>query len=600
MKHSLQAGLALFFLYTACCTPISARKLKFHLADYGIQPNSTKETLLSSRLQFVIDSLRQTLQPEDRATLHFEPGTYHLHATHAAPHELYISNHDQNQPKRVGLMLHDWSNLTLDGHGAELVCHGRMLPVAVRHSQQVTLKNLHIDFENPHIAQVQILKNDKDQGITFEVAPWVKYRIGTNGKFETYGEGWSLQQETGIAFERDTRHIVYQTSDLSIDTRGVQDLGGRQLLAPNWKDQRLVPGTVVAMRTYDRPAPAIFLDTNQNTTLRSVFIHYAEGMGILAQRCTGITLQNCQVALRSEDDPRYFTTQADATHFVQCKGHIQSNGGLYEGMMDDAINIHGVYLKIQERLDDYTLRCSYAHYQAFGYEWGDPGDEVSFITASSMDALPHHNHIAKIRPVNQKETKGCKEFIITFKDILPQAIDGRTAMGIENLTWTPTVEFRHNWIRNNRARGSLFSSPRRTVCTDNVFDHTSGTAILLCGDCNGWYESGAVRDLVIRRNTFINALTNMFQFTNAVISIYPEIPQLDKQRGFFHGGHKGSIIIEKNTFNTFDAPLLYAKSVKGLVFRKNKVHKNTDYRPFHWNTQPVLLEHCSETEIEEP
>ena len=154
-------------------------------------------------------------------------------------------------------------------------------------------------------------------------------------------------------------------------------------------------------------------------------------------------------------------------------------------------------------------------------------------------------------------------------------------------------------MRNNRARGALFSSPRRTICTDNFFDHTSGTAILLCGDCNGWYESGSVRDLVIRRNKFVNALTSMFQFTNAVISIYPEIPQLAQQKILFHGGKPRSIIIEDNDFETFDAPLLYAKSVDGLLFRKNRVKRNNDYKPFHWNQKPILLENCRNTEIED-
>lgn len=107
------------------------------------------------------------------------------------------------------------------------------------------------------------------------------------------------------------------------------------------------------------------------------------------------------------------------------------------------------------------------------------------------------------------------------------------SFGIENLTWTPEVYFADNTIRNNRARGSLFSTPKKTVVENNLFDHTSGTAILLCGDCNGWYETGACRDVVIRKNRFINSLTNMFQFTNAVISIYPEIPDLDHQVAYF-------------------------------------------------------------------
>jgi hypothetical protein len=136
------------------------------------------------------------------------------------------------------------------------------------------------------------------------------------------------------------------------------------------------------------------------------------------------------------------------------------------------------------------------------------------------------------------------------------------------------------------------------VCEDNLFDHTSGTAILLCGDCNGWYESGAVRDLLIKNNTFVNALTNMFQFTNAVISIYPEIPDLENQVSYFHGGKKDAVVIEKNHFITFDKPLLYAKSVDGLIFRKNKVTRNNDYEPFHWNQQEILLEKSINIELQ--
>lgn len=50
----------------------------------------------------------------------------------------------------------------------------------------------------------------------------------------------------------------------------------------------------------------------------------------------------------------------------------------------------------------------------------------------------------------------------------------------------------------------------------------------------------------------------MYQFTNAVISIYPEIPELEKQQAYFHGGKEGGIVIENNVFDTFDAPILYA------------------------------------------
>ena len=200
------------------------------------------------------------------------------------------------------------------------------------------------------------------------------------------------------------------------------------------------------------------------------------------------------------------------------------------------------------RIDDYTLVGKYMHGQAYGFDWGYPGDSVQFVLSETMELIGSENCVASIQPYDQESIHGAKEFIIKFKEPLSENINQQVGIGIENLTWTPSVYFANNVIRNNRARGTLFSTPKETIVENNLFDHTSGTAILLCGDCNGWYETGACRNVIIRNNHFINALTNMFQFTNAIISIYPEIPQLEKQQQYFHGGKPESIVIENNTF----------------------------------------------------
>ena len=88
---------------------------------------------------------------------------------------------------------------------------------------------------------------------------------------------------------------------------------------------------------------------------------------------------------------------------------------------------------------------------------------------------------------------------------------------MENLTWTPEVYFTGNTIRNNRARGSLFTTPRKVVVENNVYDHVSGSAILLSGDCSYCYESGACRDVLIRKNRFINVLSSLYMEADAVI-----------------------------------------------------------------------------------
>lgn len=578
------------------CTTLSAQKV-YEISAFGLKANSSKNA--SPVLQKALAKIKAEYKEGEKVILRFPEGRYEFHEKGAAVREYYISNHDQTNPKKVGIALEDMKNLTLDGQGSEFVFHGRMLPVSLLRSENCLLKNFSIDFENPHIAQVKIVENDPQDGIVFEPAPWVDYRIAKDSIFEAYGEGWTMRHSWGIAFDGDTKHLVYNTSDIGCPTKGASEVAPRRIHAPGWKDARLVPGTVVAMRGWGRPTPGIFLSHDVNTTIENVKVHYAEGMGLLAQLCENITLEKFGVCLKGDADPRYFTTQADATHFSGCKGKIVSCNGLYEGMMDDAINVHGTYLKVVKRVDDRTLVGRYMHGQSWGFEWGCPGDEVQFIRSNTMELVGKQNKIISIRPYDKEQTEGAREFLITFQEPVDQVINEQSGFGIENLTWTPEVLFSGNVIRNNRARGSLFSTPRKTIVENNLFDHTSGTAILLCGDCNGWFETGACRHVIIRKNRFVNALTNLFQFTNAVISIYPEIPDLKGQQQYFHGGPEGGIVIEDNEFETFDAPILYAKSVDGLVFRNNTIKLNTEYKPFHPNRNRFWLERVTNVTIAE-
>ena len=565
------------------CTTLSAQKV-YEISAFGLKANSSKNA--SPVLQKALAKIKAEYKEGEKVILRFPEGRYEFHEKGAAVREYYISNHDQTNPKKVGIALEDMKNLTLDGQGSEFVFHGRMLPVSLLRSENCLLKNFSIDFENPHIAQVKIVENDPQDGIVFEPAPWVDYRIAKDSIFEAYGEGWTMRHSWGIAFDGDTKHLVYNTSDIGCPTKGASEVAPRRIHAPGWKDARLVPGTVVAMRGWGRPTPGIFLSHDVNTTIENVKVHYAEGMGLLAQLCENITLEKFGVCLKGDADPRYFTTQADATHFSGCKGKIVSCNGLYEGMMDDAINVHGTYLKVVKRVDDRTLVGRYMH----GHQ---------FIRSNTMELVGKQNKIISIRPYDKEQTEGAREFLITFQEPVDQVINEQSGFGIENLTWTPEVLFSGNVIRNNRARGSLFSTPRKTIVENNLFDHTSGAAILLCGDCNGWFETGACRHVIIRKNRFVNALTNLFQFTNAVISIYPEIPDLKGQQQYFHGGPEGGIVIEDNEFETFDAPILYAKSVDGLVFRNNTIKLNTEYKPFHPNRNRFWLERVTNVTIAE-
>lgn len=568
----------------------------YYAGDFGVVPNTGKD--MTKALADAVAAIKAE-RGDKPAVLLFEGGEYDFFPENANVREYYISNHDQDNPKLVAVVLEGLKNLTLKGDtskgepATEFLMNGRMLPIAMVGCENCSLSSITVDTRVPQITQVEVLDN-RDGYITYRVAPWAQYKI-TDGRFVAYGSNWELAPVAGIAFDGETGHLVYRTSDIGVGVYNVEEVEQGVIRAP-WNDGRLKPGTRIAMRSYYRPTPGIFLSKCNNTSLENIKVHYAEGMGLLAQNCENIDMERFCVVPRESSD-RYFTTQADATHFSGCRGLIKSNNGEYSGMMDDAINVHGTYLRIVERVSDNIVIGRYMHPQAYGFYWGGAGDAVQFVRSSTMEVC-EPNVVEKIEPFDKDVITGAKEFKITLRDKVADDIASGD-YGIENLEWTPEVEFCGNTIRDNRARGALFSTPKDVLVENNLFDHTSGTAILLCGDCNGWFETGACRNVTIRKNRFVNALTNMFQFTDGIISIYPEIPNLQAQKKYFHGGNGTGVVIEENIFETFDAPIVYAKSLDGLLFRGNRIIQNNDFEPFHWNRHRFLLDRVVNVTIED-
>lgn len=118
----------------------------YDMKDYGLKANSSKNA--SVVFQKVLKKIRAEYQDGDSVIIRFQKGTYNFYEKGAAEREYYISNHDQDNPKKVGMPLEELKSLTLDGGGASFVFHGRMLPVSLLHSSNCSLKDFSIDFKN--------------------------------------------------------------------------------------------------------------------------------------------------------------------------------------------------------------------------------------------------------------------------------------------------------------------------------------------------------------------------------------------------------------------------------------------------------------------
>ena len=165
---------------------------------------------------------------------------------------------------------------------------------------------------------------------------------------------------------------------------------------------------------------------------------------------------------------------------------------------------------------------------------------------------------------------------------------------VENADFQCAATFRGNVVRNNRARGALFTTPKPVVIESNRFECVTAAAVLFAGDCGKWFETGACRDVSIRDNVFSNCCTaaRWHGYSGGVLSFHPSVPDMDVQKSFYHG----NVLVEGNVFVTFDVPLLFAVSTEIVVWRHNKCIYHDNYEG--WNLPPFVLGHCRNVEID--
>lgn len=549
-------------------------------SEHGVRPGISDASPALRRLLSLARKLRQ--ETGAAVTIELEPGEYHFMPSGTLPMSLFISNHDQQDIQPVALPLVDQDHVTIDGKGATLVCHGLMLPVLIQDARQVSLVNLSIDYITPFYTEGTITEMN-DKGTTVDISAGMAWKI-REGLFYNCGEGWEMGASCGIAFKPDGRMVPLGTGgDLAWSQQAENIAPNRVRFAHDARTQGLSVGDIVTIRNFWRPHPAMVLYRAQDTLLDQVIFRDSQGMALLAQRSEDITIRGGG-CIRHKG--RLHTVSADATHFSNCRGHIDVSGALYEGMMDDAINVHSTCLSIEEVLSPREIRCRYVHPQAIGFEVFLPGESVQYIHGPTLQNTKTLGKVARVIKENEQTLR------ITLAEDLPEGIGKGDA--IENADWYPSVTFRDNTVRHNRARGALFTTPKPVLVEQNRFIWSSGSAILLAGDAQGWYESGRCLDVTIRDNVFENNLTCRFQFTEGIISIYPEVRQPEAQTESYHR----NILIENNLFVTHHVPLVFAISTSNLTFRNNTVRYHDQYPSLH-DGAPFVFRHCGQMDTQD-
>ena len=101
----------------------------------------------------------EAAREKNASVLRIPKGTYHFHWNICSQALIYVSNTVETPlpPKPIGLWLYGLSNLVVEGEGSLLLFHGKMTPIAVDHSRNVTVRNLSVDFPHPTVVEAQVL-----------------------------------------------------------------------------------------------------------------------------------------------------------------------------------------------------------------------------------------------------------------------------------------------------------------------------------------------------------------------------------------------------------------------------------------------------------
>lgn len=528
----------------------------------------------------VTDIIKQ--HPEGNIRLVFPKGEYHFYRTYAGGKYHEVTNHD-NGYKYFAFMLENMQNVEIDGGDSEFIFHGVMTPVLIENSRNITISNLAIDWEEPFYIQAKVLASSKEgryADVEFSEFSKIQQEGNRLNLVNNDNEMYFLGET--MVFDPRTKAVAYNATASTIGgvrgrTAECTRIGDRQYRIKAAFAKRPAPEGMIYVfkgpNGFNRLAPAIHTKASSSIELKDVTIYHAGGMGFIAEKSEDIHLDNVDVRLREGTD-RIVTTTADATHFCNCRGKVTIENCLFENMLDDATNVHGTYLAVDRVTGGKTVIARLGHRQQSGYDFAEAGDKIQVIDGSSL--LPKGEiSVRSYRQINEVYAE------LSFDENIASLI--ATGDGLENISWYPELYFRNNIVRNNRARSILVSTGNKAVIEGNTFSSMM-TSILFEGDLEHWHESGAVKDITIRNNTFLDCC---YGGNNAVVIwINPRIKSTPAD-----GYYERNITIENNSFKSFDRPVLYAKSVDGLIFRNNSITPSGTYPQIRPEMPEFNIEH---------
>ena len=316
---------------------------------------------------------------------------------------------------------------------------------------------------------------------------------------------------------------------------------------------------------------AITFHNCENIVLNDITVHSSAGyMIVVFPRCHNMTINRYRVVC-PDGSNRLMASNVDAIHLLGLSGKLVINDCYFDGLGDDAVNIHSTAGTISSINSNFVTLKNGRFDIPLEDSWCKAGDKIAvynedFVLKGFIYVDDYRNSCIHSSSVNVEFTVG---------DIV-----GNTAFYAD-------TEITGCTVKNSRARGFLLQT-NNIVIRDCNFFGTSLPAILLAPDIKFWHEVGPINNALIencviekcpasKKQSFLASIV-----VNTSHSHFPEVENIV---------HK-NINILNNTFKNVTSDFVFMTSTDEVKIQNN-VFENCD-----GNSDRIKLLHCKNVSLE--
>jgi hypothetical protein len=454
---------------------------------------------VSNSAEGVIKAINE-LQNGD--SLVFPKNEYHFYKEYCIHKVCHMTNTDSFKApdKYFAVLIENKENITVDGCGSTLVIHGDMCAFSLRGCKNVRLVNFTVRYASPTNFEMEVVERLLNK-ITYKIPTGSDFEVKNNKltffeKSPFSGENYYTYTANGECYCNVIHRgdDVFRTSRsptktaLKIKKTGAHTVECRYFMSPKFK-----VGDVVAMsRNKLRDNCGLFFESCSDIFCERITVNYMHGFGWLSQMCENLSFDKLTFKPASGYRVSSF---ADLIHVCGCKGYVKITDSHFEHPHDDAINVHGAFLRLRKACDERTAELEFVHHQQGGYKAFYPGDKVKIYSRTDLSEL---DGVYTVDSTDDNIDK--KTVIVKFKEKLPPM---KPEMYVfENITYNPNLTVSGCTFNAIPTRGILCTTDKESEIFGNTFRSVGMPDIYISCDCRDWYESGPCRNMKIHDNTF--------------------------------------------------------------------------------------------------